>query len=56
MTLPEINELSQAIKDETEFGLMLYYGSAEVEEAGIYKEPRYYKKLLQHIIIGLKTI
>jgi len=56
MTLAEINLVAQAIKEETDFGLMLYYGSAEVEGAGIYKEPKYYKKLLQHIILGLKTI
>jgi hypothetical protein len=56
MTIQEMNQVAQAIKDETDFGLMLYYGSSEVEEGDLYKEPWYYKKLIQHIILGLKTL
>ncbi len=43
ISVKEINQVSEMIKDETGFGLMLYYGGSSVGNKGQFNEPIYYK-------------
>jgi len=45
------------IMNETDFGLMLYFGASKIKDSKlIFSEPSYEKDVLMHIIIGLKTV
>ena len=56
LSVPEINKIAESILEDTDFGLMLYYGSSQLNKAGSFKETSYYKHLLQHLILSIKTV
>jgi hypothetical protein len=56
LSVPEMNKIAESIMEDTDFGLMLYYGSSQLNTAGSFKESSYYKHLLQHLILGFKTV
>ena len=56
LSVPEMNKIAESIMEDTDFGLMQYYGSSQLNTAGSFKETSYYKLLLQHLILGFKTV
>lgn len=56
LSVPEMNKIAESIMEDTDFGLMLYYGSSQLNTAGYFKESSYYKQLLQHLILSFKTV
>ena len=43
LSVPEMNKVAESIMEDTDFGLMLYYGSSQLATAGSFKETIYYK-------------
>ncbi|CDW71561.1 UNKNOWN [Stylonychia lemnae] len=57
LSLDQIRKISNVVKQETTFGLMLYYGGTQIEAKNkTFQEYGYRTHLLQHIIVGLKTL
>ena len=57
LTLDQIKQIDNFVKSETDFGLMLFFGSAPQPLKGsIYQERAYRPYLLQNIVLGLFTI
>jgi hypothetical protein len=56
LSVPEMNKIAKSIMEDTDFGLMLYYGSSQLNTAGSFKESSYYKQLLQHLLLSFKTV
>lgn len=54
-SLLEIKSIINQVMDESDMGLMLYYGGNKLEDS-VYFEPLNTLNFLKHMIIGLSTL